>query len=241
MYRLENTHWWFLSKKKYIRIILDGWLKDKKKAISILDVGCGSGGMMDVLKDYGKVFGMDHHEAACRFSRRRGSFQVIKGDANKLPFKKSSFHLITLFDVLYHQHILDDEAVLKRVHEMLAPGGFILITDSAFEWLKSRHDLAVMARHRYTLGEIEDKLKRNSFSILKKSYLYFLTFPLVVSIRLLGKITLFFFKPEIHSDLKENHPFPNKVLTALLGWEGKALRFCSFPWGSSLLILGKKT
>ena len=102
--------------------------------------------------DYGRVFGMDHHEAACEFSRRRNRFLLIKGDANHLPFKKETFHLITLFDVLYHQHIINDEDVLRQIHELLAPGGFLLITDSAYDFLKSTHDLAVMARHRYTLN-----------------------------------------------------------------------------------------
>jgi len=239
MYRLENSHWWFLAKKRYIKTILDLYLKGRGN--KILDIGCGTGGMMDLLKDYGSVFGLDHHEAACAFSHQRNQFPIIKGDANKLPFKKGTFHLIVLLDVLYHQHITDDGEVLRQVHELLAPKGFLLITDSAFAFLKSTHDLAVMARHRYTLRELTAKLVTTNFSIQKSTYLYFTLFPVVVLSRLLGKVSLMFSKPAIHSDLKETTPYLNKLLTAILGWEGRFLRVSTFPWGSSLLILGQKS
>jgi ubiquinone/menaquinone biosynthesis C-methylase UbiE len=238
MYRLENSHWWFAAKKRYIEIILDCHLKDRGG--NILDVGCGTGGMIELFKKYGRVFGMDRHEAACEYSRQRNKFSLIKGDANKLPFKKGTFRLITMLDVLYHQHILEDEKVLEQIYGLLAPNGLILITDSAFEFLKSTHDIAVMARHRYTLKELKAKLKSSHYLIIKSTYLYFSIFPAVVMSRLVGKLTLFFLKPSIHSDLKKTNPFLNKFLTGLLNWEGSLLKHISFPWGSSLLILGKK-
>jgi SAM-dependent methyltransferase len=238
MYRLENSHWWFVAKKRYIEIILDRHLKDRGG--NILDVGCGTGGLVELFKRYGRVFGMDRHEAACEYSRQRNKFFLIKGDANKLPFKKGSFQLITLLDVLYHQHILEDEEVLEQIHELLAPNGLILITDSAFEFLRSTHDIAVMARHRYTLRELKAKLKSSHFFIQKSTYLFFTIFPAVVISRLLGKLNLFLFKPVIHSDLKMTNPYLNKFLAGLLSWEGSLLKNISFPWGSSLLILGKK-
>lgn len=238
MYQLENRHWWFLAKKRYIKTILDLYLKEKE--YNILDIGCGTGGMMELLKEYGRVFGMDHHGAACEFSRQRNPFPLIKGDANHLPFKKGTFHLITLLDVLYHQHILNDEEVLRQIHELLVPKGLLLITDSAFEFLKSTHDIAVMARHRYTLKELRAKLKTSHFSIQKSTYLYFIIFPVVALSRLMGKLTLLFSKPSIRSDLKETSPYLNKSLAAILCWEGKLLRLLAFPCGSSLLILGEK-
>jgi ubiquinone/menaquinone biosynthesis C-methylase UbiE len=88
MFRLENSHWWFLAKRKYIEIILDYYLKDKGG--NILDVGCGTGGMIELFKKYGRVFGMDRHEAACEYSHRRDIFPLIKGDANRLPFRKGT-------------------------------------------------------------------------------------------------------------------------------------------------------
>jgi SAM-dependent methyltransferase len=238
MHRFEDSHWWFVAKRNYIKTILDLHLKDKGK--NILDIGCGTGGVSELLKDYGRVFGLDRHEAACEFFRQRNNFPLIKGDANRLPFKKGTFHLVVLLDVLYHQHISDDQKVLEQIHQLLVPNGLILITDSAFEFLKSTHDLAVMARHRYTLKELSAKLKDHQFLIERRTYLYFIIFPLVVLSRLLGRLTLFFFKPDIRSDIKEINAYLNQFLVSLLGWEGKLLKRVNLPFGSSLLILGKK-
>jgi SAM-dependent methyltransferase len=238
MYRLENSHWWFVAKKKYLKIILDYHFK--KKGGKILDIGCGTGGMIDLFKNYGQVYGMDRHGAACEYSHQRNKCPLLKGDANQLPFKKGTFSLVALLDVLYHQHILNDENILDQIHGLLAPDGLVLITDSAFEFLKSTHDIAVMARHRYTLKELRAKLKSSHFLIVRSTYLYFIIFPVVVLSRLVGKLALLFLKPTIHSDLKKTNPYLNKFLALLLSLEGNLLKYFSFPWGSSLLILGKK-
>jgi len=238
MYRLENHHWWFLAKRRFIKIILDEFFAGKGG--KILDIGCGTGGMMELLKRYGSVYGLDAHEEACALSCQRNSFPFLMGDANHLPFKKESFQLITLFDVLYHQFILDDQAVLDQIYDLLAPDGCLLITDSAFDSLKSIHDRAVMARHRYTLGELTGKMKKAGFSIIKKSYLYFSLFPLVVLTRFLGKLSTGSSRGVAHSDLKETNPVINRLLLAILSWEGWLLRKSALPWGSSLIILGQK-
>ena len=94
MHRFENTHWWFVAKKNYIKTILDLHFKDKGN--NILDIGCGTGGITESLKDYGRVFGLDRHRAACDFFCQRNRFPLIKGDANRLPFKKGTFHLSVL-------------------------------------------------------------------------------------------------------------------------------------------------
>ncbi len=238
MYRLEDTHWWFRAKRNYVKTVLDLFLK--KKHLRILDLGCGTGRMVDLLQEYGAVFGLDFHQGACHFARRRKEFPLVRGDANRLPFKKNSFDLISAFDLLYHQGIGNDQYVLEQAYDLLTQGGTLIITDSAFEFLKSRHDLAVMARHRYTLRELTDKLQGQGFTIIKKTYLYFVLFPLVAVSRLANKIILALSQPEIRSDLKETPNSINGLLVRLLSWEGRLLKYLSFPMGSSLLILAKR-
>lgn len=238
MYQLEDKHWWFVSKRNFVRQVLDDNLH--KNGLKILDVGCGTGGMLQLLGTYGKVFGMELHRKACELTLQRGHPGIVQGNAPYFPFKKETFHLITLFDVLYHQHILDDQAVIRQLLDLMVPGGLILITDSAFEFLKSRHDLAVMARHRYTLEELTDTLTRVDFSILKKTYLYCTLFPLVLISRWIDKLVLAFAKPTIHSDLKMTPPVLNRLLIVLHAGEGKLVKVFNFPFGSSLLILGRK-
>jgi SAM-dependent methyltransferase len=238
MFQLEDRHWWFISKRNFVKNILDQFFQSRGG--NILDVGCGTGGMLKVLNPYGKVFGIELHRKACEFTCQRDNPCIIQGNAHQLPFKKETFHLITLFDVLYHQHVLDDENIIRQMVDLLVPGGLLLITDSAFEFLKSRHDLAVMARHRYTLGELKGKLTRCHFTVLKGTYLFCAIFPAVVISRWLSKVLLAFSKPKIHSDLKMTHPVLNRLLITIHAWEGRLLKVWNFPFGSSLLILGKK-
>lgn len=238
MYRLENHHWWFVAKKKFIKTLLDLYLKPGNG--NILDIGCGTGGMMGLLKHYGPVFGLDRHQAACTLFRRDHPFPLVMGDANRLPFKKGSFQLITLLDVLYHQYIIDDGKVLDQIHDLLAPGGLLLITDSAFEFLRSPHDRAVMARHRYTLKELKDKAKVHHFYILRGSYLFGSIFPLVVFFRLFSRLFFYFKLSRAQSDLREIPTRLNAFLILFLGWEAQWLRYGNLPFGSSLIFLGKK-
>ncbi len=136
-------------------------------------------------------------------------------------------------------NILDDEEVLEQIHELLDPNRLLLITDSAFEFLMSTHDIAVMARHRYTLKELNTKLRSSHFLIQQSTYLYFTIFPIVVLFRVLGKLGLIFSKPTIQSDLKQTSPYLNKFLVAF-GLGGKLTQTFNFLWGSSLVILGEK-
>ena len=170
MYRLEDGHWWFKAKRNYVKRILDNYIGREQGRI--LDLGCGTGRMLELLKQYGRVWGLDYHDRACGFARRRIGPRIVRGDANRLPFKPGSFELASAFDLLYHQGILDDDQVIGQVYELLTGGGYFLVTNSAFELLKSRHDVAVMTRHRYTVGELAGKMERHRFVILKKTYLY---------------------------------------------------------------------
>ena len=127
-----------------------------------------------------------------------------------------------------------------QVYDLLSVGGYFLVTDSAFEFLKSRHDLAVMARHRYTVGELAKKMEQARFDILRKTYLYGLTFPLVAGFRLWDKFALRWGRGEIRSDLKETGPRLNSLLGWALSWEAKLIDRMNIPFGSSLMILGRK-
>ncbi|MEW6187519.1 MAG: class I SAM-dependent methyltransferase [Thermodesulfobacteriota bacterium] len=238
MQRLENHHWWFTAKKRFIKTLLDVYLKPGDG--NILDIGCGTGGMIELLKHYGPVFGLDRHQAACAFFHRSHPFPLVKGDANRLPFKKGSFQLISLLDVLYHQYIIDDGKVLDQIHDLLTPAGFLLITDSAFEFLRGAHDRAVMARHRYTLKELKDKAVAHGFSVQRGSYLFCSIFPLVALSRLFSRLFLNFHLSTARSDLKETNLPMNAFLILLLGGEARLLRHLDLPIGSSLILLGKK-
>ena len=81
--------------------------------------------------------------------------QVIEGDANDV---EGPFDTIVCFNVL--EHIADDEATLRRLRELLAPDGALLLLVPAHPFLFGPVDTAFGHERRYTKGELAAKLRR---------------------------------------------------------------------------------
>jgi SAM-dependent methyltransferase len=226
MYKLEDSHFWFVAKRCFI----DTFLKPVSKEINtILDLGCGTGGMTKHMAKYGKVmFAVEH--------ARRRKLKIAHASAEKLSKNVGKFDLITIFDVLYHKNISSPENVINSCSKLLNRGGYILITDSAFKFLAGSHDIALGGSRRFTIPEIETMLKKSKFKIIRSSYMYFFISPLILIKRLLlDKLHL-----TKGSDVKAVSPIFNYLLKILLRIEAFSLRWISFPFGSSLIVLAKK-
>lgn len=231
MYELEDSHWWFVSKRKFIQKMLTG-----EKFPKILDIGCGSGKNLEFLSKYGTVWGIDASNLAINFCHQRQLKRIKMALAQKLPFPDKSFNLVTAFDVLYHQAIKNDQIVLKEINRVLKPGGYLLITDCAYQWLYGPHDKAMQARQRYSKKELTAKLKKTGFFVKKASYIFMSTFPVFLINRLFKK----YFSFNRQSDVKPISPLINDVLIKFNDLEAKLLPYLNLPFGSSIIILGKK-
>jgi SAM-dependent methyltransferase len=175
MYSLEDKHFWFVGKRYFVDSVLSPYTRKIK---NILDLGAGTGGMTKFLEKYGKVTGIEKNKLAVSLSKKRNT-HVTYGDIQNLRLKPTKFDLVTIFDVLYHKNVYDIPKILKNSHQILKPNGLILITDSAFNFLKSSHDSSVHGSRRFLLSDMVKVLIDNNFSILKKSYIYISIFPFV--------------------------------------------------------------
>ena len=227
--QLENDHWWFISKRNFIKTLLS--LVNLKPEAKILDIGCGTGINLKLLTQYGQVTGSDFSSTAIKFCQQKGFSKLLKASANKLPFKSPKFNLVTLFDVLYHQGIKDDQKVLNQVSKILKPKGYVLITDCAHQWLYSSHDKAQQARVRYQKKDLEAKVTKAGLSIIRSSYIYLTTFPLFIVKRLLFNYG---------SDVKKLNKVLNHILVMILKFEAQFLKQTNLPTGSSIIILAQK-
>jgi ubiquinone/menaquinone biosynthesis C-methylase UbiE len=79
------------------------FLKDIPKDTSILEVGCGSGCELDLLRGMGftNLKGVDINPKAVEFCRGKG-LDVVVADAEALPFGDSSFDLVMTNGLLIH-------------------------------------------------------------------------------------------------------------------------------------------
>lgn len=68
------------------------------------------------------------------------------------------------------EHVEDDDAELRAVREVLAPGGRLFVFVPAFRWLYGSFDRQVGHLRRYTRGELSHKCERAGFRVLKAVY-----------------------------------------------------------------------
>ena len=93
---LEDTHWWFRSKRTLVFTLLRRYGVDAGPG---LDVGSGAGGTLARLSAQGAWFGGDADPAALELSRRRGRARRRGGRApfavGRLPPASASISCIT--------------------------------------------------------------------------------------------------------------------------------------------------
>jgi SAM-dependent methyltransferase len=234
MFRLEDTHWWFAGKRRLVRVLLDSLPPNPHR--KILDVGCGTGGMFLLLKDYGYPTGIDDSELAIGFSARRRLAHLVHAALPHLPFADASFDLVSAFDVLYHRRVRDDQAALKEIARVLKPHGYLVITDSALEFLRSAHDEVYHAARRYTTGEMRDKLLAAGFAVKRLSYAGFFIFPVAAFWRLWRRGV----SVEKGSDLRPTAHWINALIGIVYRIEAGLFSKVNLPIGTSIIALAEK-
>jgi SAM-dependent methyltransferase len=236
MFKVENKHWWFVAKRLYAWKFLELINSFFDSFDNILDIGCGTGRNLLMLKRIGKVYGVDSNPLALKFCLQRGEKNVKLGIAEKLPFSNNRFNLVTLFDVLYHQGIKSDLKALEEAYRVIKPGGFLLVNDCAHQWLYGPHDLAMQARQRYSRSELRTKIKAVGFKIIRASYTNMLIFPFFIIERLINK----YFRLTKQSDVWLLPQWINNLLIKISRVESALLARVNLPIGSSVMILARK-
>jgi len=237
-FEMEEDFWWFRGRREVILSILGSFnILDGK--LDILDVGCGTGFNLTVFQTYGFPFGCDLSEEAIYFCQKRGLKNIAYADAGKLPYKDESFDLITLLDVLYHKNVQNDMKVLLEIRRVLKKGGHLLMTDSAFNFLRSSHDVVFHTRERYNRKTLGERLEKANLSIKKMSYFNFFLFLAVLTIRIIEK-GRFRGSKKVESSLKPVNKKINALLLNILKFEAFLIGYVNFPFGSSILCLAKK-
>lgn len=111
---------------KYLLSIYN--LKDKppisKKKIKLLDIGAGSGILIEASKELGfDVKGIEPSKWLSELGRKRG-LNIFTGTLSEIKFKKK-FDFITLIDVI--EHVTNPSNLLKEAYNNLKPGGIVYI------------------------------------------------------------------------------------------------------------------
>lgn len=150
---------------------------DKPQPFRILDVGCGPGGLLVAMLEWGETYGirleltgLDRSQAYLEMARERlgGKVTLVDADATRTPFATGQFHLATTTLMLHHlpmdvrtdlvkelgrvsasQYIFDLERSLTGVV------GWAAISAALRFHTDTRHDGIVSVRRGSTYEEME--------------------------------------------------------------------------------------
>lgn len=235
MAEVESRHWWFAGRRAIITSILEQ-LKLPRDA-RILEIGCGTGGNLNMLAAFGKVSAFDMEDSARAIASQKtgGAFDIRAGHCpDHIPFRDERFDLICLFDVL--EHIEQDEETLTAIRSLLTQNGRVLLTIPAYQWMYGVHDKFLHHQRRYSSRAIRAKVRAGGFHLARLSYFNTLLFPLAAAVRvkerLLGSTSA--------AGGGVPPAFVNNLFRAVFTAERGWLKRFNFPFGVSLLCVLEK-
>ncbi len=233
MAEVEDRMWYYRALHRHVaRALADKLGPDA----TVLDAGCGTGGLLRHLQRMQpswRLSGVDLSSLACAISRERTNATIAESSVTQLPFANESFQAITSCDVLCQ--VAQPEVALGELARCLKPGGVVVLTMPAYQWLFSYHDSQVANLRRYTRNGVKDILQATGLQPVWSSHWNTLPFPLAVLRR---KI----FPPAAPTSDVRLYPAPleamfNAMMAIEHAWLSAGGRL---PFGSSVLVVARK-
>lgn len=147
---------------------------------SILEVGCTTGLMIDVLqKEFpgALIAGTDvEYDSLLAIAEKYPSVPLFHMDLAEACVPDNKFNCVVSLNVL--EHIRDDKAALKNIVKLLEKDGMLVLELPAGASLYDVFDKRLKHFRRYDMGSLLDLLKHSGLQVLEKSHLGFLPYPL---------------------------------------------------------------
>ncbi|PWG02805.1 class I SAM-dependent methyltransferase [Sphingosinicella humi] len=230
MAELDSRHWWYRARREILARLIERKIRLPKDA-RILEIGCGTGHNLAMLRRFGHVDGIEIDAAARAIASRRLGHAVSEARLPDLPgVPTHHYDLVAILDVL--EHVGEDSASLASIARRLKPGGRILITVPAFPWMWSTHDVVNHHHRRYTRGSLRKAVAEAGLHVEFLSWFNSLLFPLAAAARLAGRLT-----GKEDSDDKLPPGPVNGLFETLFGFERHLIGRMPFPPGVSLVAI----
>lgn len=226
----DQVHWWYVARRKILADLIrrEADLPDNAR---ILEIGCGTGHNFAMLGRLGQLDALEVDDEARALASRRLGRAVGDAPLPELPgVPDRAYHLIALLDVL--EHVDGRPESLKSIATKLAPGGKILVTVPAYQWMWSAHDRAHHHKLRYSKKGLRRDAEAAGLEVRKLGYFNSLLFPIAAAVRLFGKIL----GKSSSDDQMPPRPL-NAVFEKIFGLERHMIGRVPLPAGVSLFAL----
>ena len=226
----DSTHWWYRARREILSDYLTREAALPRDA-RILEIGCGTGHNLPMLARFGSVEAIEIDPVARGIASERLGKPVSAAPLPELPgIERGAYDLIAVLDVV--EHIEADVAALKAMRDCLKPGGKILITVPAHQWMWSAHDVVNHHHRRYSKASLGSAISAAGLGHNGLLYFNSLLFPLAAAARVAGRMT--------GRDDSDDSPPPkalNTLFETIFGWERHLVGRMPLPPGVSIVTL----
>jgi 2-polyprenyl-3-methyl-5-hydroxy-6-metoxy-1,4-benzoquinol methylase len=163
----ESEGIWSEVRSKKIAPIL------KKRGISLIwEVGAGHGNMAIPLAEVGiATIPIEPLYSGAKALSSKG-FHAYAQTLDQLHLPDASLEAVGIFDVL--EHLPNPDVVLREIHRVLKPGGLLLTSVPAYQWLFSNFDTQIGHFRRYSRKSLLKLLIDSNFQNTRLTNLFFI-------------------------------------------------------------------
>ena len=153
-YELEDENSWRVNRLPFFKWALE-LVASRSEGRKLLDVGCGGGFFMDLARSNGwEVEGTEISEGGIRQAQGL-KLKVVKGELGQAGLKKSSYSVVTLWNVL--DQMMDPKNEIETVFKLVEPGGLVALRVSNLTFHLGMHRIWNFLQRTPLAGRLKNK------------------------------------------------------------------------------------
>ncbi len=235
-FQIEDKSFWFRHRNNCISELV----KQFHKSGTFFDIGGGNGFVAKAIQDLEiDTVLVEPGDKGCINAINRKIKNVVCSTVEDAGFPENSMQSIGVFDVV--EHFDDDMGLLKTLNKFLEKDGLLFISVPAYNFLWSVDDDYAGHFHRYTLGSLNEKLRKAGFKTEYSTYIFsILPLPVFLFRSLPSKIGIRK-KPNYETNKPSEHTKDSSLLPKVWQWEIDQIKQQKkIPVGGSCLVVAKK-
>jgi len=234
--KMQHKSFWFRARNRLIKTLAGKYCA---KAEAVLEIGCGTGYVLNALAAAmpgARLCGseLDLAGLALAAKRLQDRAELFQMDARRVPFREE-FDLVVACDLL--EHIEDDLQALREIRKALKSGGMALLTVPQHPFLWSSMDERACHKRRYRMRELAEKAGEAGFVIVADTSFVTTLFPFMFFQRFMcrgGK------QADAAKILELPHSIDRLFELCLLLEVWLIGKGMSFPFGGSRVVLARR-